>query len=44
MIVEILHIGLQDSGWKSDIDVQIFLDGVKRPDVVWIRIDGGPCG
>ena len=38
------HIGFQVSGWKSDIDRQIFALGLKRPFGVIMRMLGGLYG
>ena len=43
-IVRIDQLGSQDSGWKSDMEKQILLLGLKRPLGVRIIIEGGLNG
>lgn len=43
-MVETSHAGLNDFGWKSDIDRHSRVDGWNRPEGVCIRIAGGANG
>lgn len=43
-MVETSHAGLNDFGWKSDIERHSRVDGWKRPDGVCMRMAGGANG
>jgi len=43
-IVDTSHAGLNDRGWKSEMERQSRLDGWNLPDGVCIRIAGGAKG
>lgn len=43
-IVDTSHAGLNDLGWKSEMERQRRVEGAKRPEGVCMRIAGGAKG